>query len=250
MPPVDLRPRPQRTPHSPLWHLNATLARPIATVFGLLGIAPGQLSLQSITLTAVGLLRAAGGDWAHIVQGALIVYGGLLLDRADDLLAERATSLPAWGRFLTLLADRVVEAALLIALGWLSLGTTSGWRPLPSDTFLLVVAAALGMLFLARLASVYGDLLVLRVHLAQARRLPGPSAVPRGQQARPWLSRLVDRDVMVLVWVVGVALQQFQVTTFLLLGGQAVVFIEQFVLFRSRRADPEPHAADVLSRGP
>ncbi|MEK6976435.1 MAG: hypothetical protein AABY18_08860 [Candidatus Thermoplasmatota archaeon] len=249
MPNVDLRPRPQRTPHSPLWHLNAVLARPLAALFGLLGVAPGQLSLQSVTLTAVGLLRAAGGDWAHLVQGALIVYVAMLLDRADDLLAQ-SKSVTAWGRFLGLMADRLIEVALVVALGWFALTTDAGTWPLASTTFLLVLAVLVSAMLLARLAAAYGDLLILRMHLAGTRRLPGPSAIPREGQASPLLSRLFDRDFFVAVWVVGVIAQQLAPTAFVLLGAQAIVVIEGFVLFWSRRKDPEPHAAHVLNRGP
>lgn len=250
MTPVDLRPRPARRPHSPLWHINAALARPIAAVFGLLGVAPGQLSLQSVTLTALGLLRAAAGDWIHLAQGAAIVYVGLLVDRADDLLVDKQGSLSAWSRYLGLMADRMIEAALVLALGWLSLRTESGWRPLSEPAFLVVVAALASTLLLARLAALYGDLLILRVHLAHARRLPGPSSVAQGAQLEPWLTRLVDRDVFVAVAVAAIATQQLQAGALLLLAGQTVVLVEQFVLFWSRRKDPEPHAALVLIRGP
>lgn len=250
MPHVDLRPRSQRPPHSPLWHLNAALARPIAALFGLLGVAPGQLSLQSVTLTAVGLLRAAQGDWMQTLQGGLLVYLGLLVDRADDLLAERAGPTTAWSRFLGLMADRIVEAGLVLALGWLALRTDAGWRPLDEGTHLVAVAALAATLFVARLAATYGDLLILRVHLAHTRRLPGPSATAHDGTAAPWLSRLVDRDVLVGLAAAGIATGQLQAATVVLLAGQAVVLIEQFVLFWSRRKDPEPHAAQVLARGP
>jgi hypothetical protein len=250
VPPVDLRPRPPRPQHSPLWHLNAFLARPIAVVFAMLGVAPGLLSLQSLTLTTVGLLRAAGGDWPHVVQGALIVYLGLLIDRADDVLAERTgKAVTAWARFLGLMSDRLIEVALVVALGWFALRDASPW-PLPTTTFLIVVATLLASMLLARLAATYGDLLVLRMHLASARRLPGPSAIPRLEQAGPWLSRILDRDFFVLAWVVGVIIGQLEVATLVLLGAQSLVFIEALMLFWSRRKDPEPHAAHVLARGP
>lgn len=250
MPQVDLRPRPQRTPHSALWHLNAFLARPIAAVFGLLGVAAGQLSLQSVTVTVVGLLRGAQGDWPHLVQGAFIVYFGLLLDRADDILQLRGKSMSAWSRYLGLMVDRLIEVGLLLALAWLGTRNTGGWTPLDSTPFLLVVAAGVAAVLLARLANLYGDLLILRIHLANTKRLPGPSAVPRGAQASPLLSRLLDRDFFVTLWVAGVALRQFQAVAVVLLASQLVVMVEGFVLFFQRRKDAEPHAAHVLARGP
>lgn len=251
VPPVDLRPRPQRTPHSPLWHLNTLLATPLAAFFGLLGVAPGQLSLQSVTLTAVGILRAADGDWTHLAQGALIVYLAMLVDRADDELAARTGKpVTAWGRFLSLLADRLVEAGLIVCLAWLAVMTDAADWPLSTAHYLIVVAALAAGLMLARLAATYGDLLILRMHLANARRLPGPSAIPRLEQASPIVSRLLDRDFFVAVWVLGLLLKMLQPATFVLLGAQVIVLIEGFVLFWSRRQDPEPHAAHVLNRGP
>ncbi len=251
VPPVDLRPRPQRTPHSPLWHINTALARPIAALFALLGVAPGQLSLQSVTLTAVGLLRAASGDWSHLVQGAFIVYVAMLVDRADDLLAAKGDRpVTAWSRFLGLMADRAIEVALVAALAWLAVTTPAGSWPLDPTTFVIVVVCVIAAMLMARLAATYGDLLVLRMHLASARRLPGPSAIPRLEQASPILSRLLDRDFFVAVWVGGVMLHQVQLAAFVLLGAQTLVFLEGFVLFWSRRKDPEPHAAHVLARGP
>lgn len=244
---VDLRTHPQRPARSPLWHLNAALAQPIAWLFGLLGVAPGQLSLQSLTLTIVGLLRAADGEWAHLAQGAGIVYLGVLVDRADDLLAERGT-LSAWGRFLGLLVDRLVECALVVAMGWLALRSDATPWPLATPHFLIVVATLLAVLLLAQLVSVYGDLLVLRIHLARTRRLPGPAA-PAGDAA-PALARLFDRDFLMLAWALGIVTQQVQVAAFVMLGAQLLVLAETVPLFWSRRRDPEPHAARVLARGP
>lgn len=246
---VDLRPTAAVSARSALWELNALLARPVAALFGMLGIAPGQLSLQSVTLTAVGLLRAAGGSRAEIVQGALIVYGGLLFDRADDLLAARGKGPTAWSRFLSTMADRLVEASLVIALAWMAIRAPQGWLLSP-DQHILAIAALLASLLLARSAMLTGDLLVLRMHLSSARRLPGPSAVPRVPQARPILARWFDRDCFVVVWVIGIATGLLQATTLILLTMQVLVTIEVFVLVWSRRKDPEPHAAQVLARGP
>lgn len=243
---VDLRRHPQRPARSALWHLNAALATPIAWLFGMLGVAPGQLSLQSITLTAVGLLRAASGEWSHVAQGAAIVYFGALVDRADDLLAERS-SMTAWSRFLGLLADRLVECALVVALGWLALaGDVPAW-PLATPHFLIAVAALLATLLLSQLVAVYGDLLVLRIHLARTRRLPGPAEAATDA---PRLARLFDRDFLLVAWTLGVVTQQVQVATLVMLGAQALVLLEAVPLFWARRRDPEPHAARVLARGP
>lgn len=250
MPQVDLRPRPVRAPHSTLWHVNALLASPLAALFGALGVAPGQLSLQAVTLTIVGLLRAAQGDWTHQAQGALIVYAGLLVDRADDILQARHRSTSAASRYLGLLAERVIDVALVGSLAWLSTRTPAGWQPLAPDAFLWLVGAGVATLLMARLAALYGDLMVLRIHLATTRRLPGPSAIPRHDLHQPLVSRTLDRDFFVLVWVVGVGTLQLQAAAFVILAIQAAVLVEGFVLFFLRSKDAEPHAAHVLARGP
>lgn len=246
---VDLRTPPPRPARSPLWQLNAALTRPAAALFGVLGIAPGQLSLQSVTLTVVGLLRAAGGGRAEVLQGVLLVYAGLLLDRADELLANRGKAATAWGRFLGQFADRIVEAALVLALAWLHLRGTTPTGPLATGPYLGVVAALLAGLFLARSATATGDLLILRQHLVQARRLPGPATLaPPGLQPR--LSRWLDRDAFVAIWCLGVALGFAQVAALALLAMQAALLIEAIVVFWARSKDPEAHAATLLVRGP
>src|SRR5438105_11493032 len=55
---------------SPLAAVNRALARPIAFLFGILGFAPGQLSIQSFTLTVAALATMADGQWLHLLTGA------------------------------------------------------------------------------------------------------------------------------------------------------------------------------------
>lgn len=239
-----------------LWHVNATLARPLATAFGLLGVAPGQLSLQSLWLTVVGVVRLASGEWAHVAQGAFVVYLGLLLDRADFLLAEEKGRPAAWGTYLGLLCDRLVEASLVVGLGVLAaVGLSRQPRALPPawdflappDAVVLAVAVLATML-VWRLAGAYADVLYLRTHLLVIRRLPGPSIIPRRPQGIDRLNRLFDRDTLILAWLVGVVLGQVQLTLVVLLVGHLAALGESIVLFWHRRKDPEPQASRILGR--
>ncbi|HUR24763.1 MAG TPA: hypothetical protein VM327_01965 [Candidatus Thermoplasmatota archaeon] len=239
-----------------LWHVNAVLARPLAAFFGLVGVSPGLLSLQSLWLSLVGLLRMASGEWTHVAQGALIVYAGLLLDRADHLLAESKGKPQAWGVYLGLLVDRLVEAALVIALGvLLAVGIhdapgalPDAWEFLPNASALVMAVGAMAVMLLWRLAGAYADVLYLRTHLLVIRRLPGPSIIPRKKQGVERLNRLFDRDLLVLAWFVGVVLAQIQLTLAVIVLAHVAALGESVVLFWHRRKDPEPQASRILGR--
>lgn len=238
-------------PPSPLAQVNRALARPVALLFGALGFAPGQLSIQSFTLTAAGLATVAGGQGLHLLGGAAIVYLGLLFDRADLLLAERRGRPSAWTQFLGVAVDRIIEVALVVCLGVLTVRGVAG-SPVPplsllSDGWTLVVCAATTGLWMARRAlETHAETLLLRTHLLRMRRLPGPSAIPRHRVAQPLFSRLAGRDECILVWCVGVALAQLDLTLLVLGLVQAACLVEALVLFNLRLRDPEVEASRIL----
>jgi len=256
VPPPGLAPSQRRAPpreRSLLWEANTLLARPLAALFGALGVAPGQLSLQSLTVSLVGLLRMATGDWAHVVQGSLIVYGGLLLDRADHLLAQALGGAKSWSLFLGQVADRLVEAGLVIGLAVLVAvgvhGAPPGLRPwsfLPTPWAGVLALGTLGAMLGTRLVAAYADLLALRSHLLTTRRVPGPSQRSPAL-AGERLNRLFDRDLLVLAWLVGVVLLQVELTLAILLGVHLLALGESMAMAWQRRRDPEPRAARVLS---
>ena len=247
------RPAPRRE-RSLLWETNTFLARPVAALFVALGVAPGQLSIQSLTVTLVGLLRMATGDWPHVVQGSLVVYGGLLLDRADQLVAQAKGRPPAWSVFLGALVDRLVEVGLVVALAVLLLvgvhGAPSGLRPwqfAPPAWGVVLAVGAIGAMLAARLAATYADLFALRTHLLSARRLPGPSILPRASHGVGALARLFDRDLLVLAWALGCVLVQPELALALILLAHVAGLAEVVGQVWSRRRDPEPMASRVLS---
>ena len=79
------------------------------------------------------------------------------------------------------------------------------------------------------------------------RRLPGPSIIARRPQGVARLNRLFDRDLLILVWLLGCVLAQLQLTLVLILGAHIAALVESIVLFWMRRKDPEPQASRILS---
>ncbi|MCA1810717.1 MAG: hypothetical protein LC623_01745 [Halobacteriales archaeon] len=236
---------------SPLAHLNRALARPIAFLFGTLGFAPGQLSIQSFTLTVAALATMADGQWPHLLAGAGLVYLGLLFDRADLLLAERKGRPSPWTQFLGIAVDRLIEVAIVVALGVLTVRGVRG-SPIPhltplSDGWTLVLCAAAAGLWMARRAlEHHAETMLLRTHLLTMRRLPGPSAIPRHRVAQPIIARLAGRDESILLWCIGVAFAQLDLTLIVLCVLQLLCVVEAIVLFNLRLRDPEVEASRIL----
>jgi hypothetical protein len=244
--PVGHAPQP-----SPLQLVNRALARPIAFLFGVLGFAPGQLSIQSFTLTTAALATMADGQWAHLVTGAGIVYLGLLFDRADLLIAEKKGRPAPWTQFLGVAVDRLIEVAIIVALGVLTVRGVKGspfpvWAPL-SDGWILVVCAATAGLWMARRAlENHAETVLLRTHLLTTRRLPGPSAIPRHRVVQAVIGRLAGRDECLLIWCLGVVLAQLDIALLVLGSIQLVALLEGLVLFNLRLRDPEVEASRIL----
>lgn len=226
------------------------LARPVAVLFGSLGFAPGQLSLQSLTLSILGVLRMADGRVGHIWQGAAIIYVGLLLDRADDLIAARRGRIGTWPIFLDVMANRIVEALLIVTLGVLAVRAESAvpsWEPMSNPWFLVVLGATLAAMLLWHLAMTYGDLLALRTHLLVARRIPGPSNLAVDPPVLAYVTLVFDRDLFVLLWAAGAVLEQYQLTAVLLCAFYTAALVEAIVVVWRRRLEPETHAGRILA---
>jgi hypothetical protein len=250
-PPI-LRPpsQPLRVP-TPLARANRLLAQPIAALFLVLGVAPGQLSLQSLTLTAVGLLRMADGTWSHVLLGAAIVYLGLLADRADLLIMERKGRPAPWTLFLGLAIDRLVEGAVVVGLGALVLlGVAQSPFPplhlLTEGWTLVACAAAVGLLLGARALEAMAETLMLRTHLLATRRLPGTTQLSGRPPTRSFLAPMVGRDETILLACLAAAFNQMEVGLLVIAALQALAFLEQLVLFRQRLKDSESEASRIL----
>ena len=90
------------------------LARPLATR----GVSPGVLTAWGVLVSAaVAVVAAPGGRWP-LVAVPIVVLAGLLdnLDGAVAVLSGRTTR---WGFVLDSLADRLSDAAYLLALWFL-----------------------------------------------------------------------------------------------------------------------------------
>ncbi len=242
--------QPLRVP-TPLARLNRALAQPLASLFSALGVAPGQLSLQSLTLTAVGLLRMADATWGHVALGAAIVYLGLLFDRADLILMERKGRPTPFIAFVGLAIDRLVEVALLVALGVLTVLGVAGtpWRSLeilPHVWTLVACATAVGFLLATKAIEAMGETILLRTHLLVTRRLPGPTSLASRPPARSFLAPVTGRDETILLACLAATVGQIDLGLLLIACLQALAFFEQIVLFGKRLRDPEAEASRLL----
>ncbi len=242
-------PRPLRVP-TPLARGNRILAQPIAALFVILGVAPGQLSLQSLTLTLVGLLRMADGAWSNVLLGAIIVYLGLLADRADLLIMERKGPPSSWTAFLGLAIDRLVEVAVVIGLGMLATtgihGGPSVAVVLPALWTVVACAAAAGLLLATRSVEALAETLLLRAHLLATRRLPGTAMLQNRPPPRSYLAPLAGRDETILLACLAAAFGQPELGLVVIAGLQLVAFFEQVVLFRLRLKEAEAEAGRIL----
>lgn len=236
---------------SPLTRFNTALAHPIAAFFRVLGFAPGQLSVQSLTVTIVGLVQMADGTWTHMATGAATIYFALLLDRADALIAQRHGKTGPWTVFLGLAVDRLVDLSLIVGLGILTVrgvqdAPIPAWAALSTGWVLVLGTATAGLLMCVKALGAYSDLHLLRHHLLTTRRLPGPSAIPRTREARAIIEPLFGRDETILVWCAGVILGQLELTLIVLATAQLLLLVERIVLFRLRLRDPEMDAIRVM----
>ncbi|HLF16713.1 MAG TPA: CDP-alcohol phosphatidyltransferase family protein, partial [Candidatus Thermoplasmatota archaeon] len=99
----------------PIATFNSLCARPLSWLLALLGFTPNLVSLLSLAVSGLALWRIADGAWSPLVQGALLLHLGLLLDHADGQVARRRSMGTNGGMYLDMVIDRVVEAGLLVA---------------------------------------------------------------------------------------------------------------------------------------
>lgn len=86
-------------------------ARPLAVR----GVSPTALTAWGVLVSAsVAALAAAGGRWPLVATGVVVLAG--LLDNLDGAVAILAGRTSRWGFVLDSLADRLSDAAYLVAL--------------------------------------------------------------------------------------------------------------------------------------
>lgn len=139
----------------------------------------------TVVMALVGLGGAvafAGPGLGWAIAGAVLVQVYLLLDCSDGEVARWTRTTSAAGIYLDRLGHYVVEAALLVALGWRA--SFAGWSLSRSRYLLVGLAAAIVHL----LGKVETDL----VHVARARHglLPVPDTAEAAAPRARGLARL------------------------------------------------------------
>ena len=240
----------------PLSTFNSWTARPFSYALWKLGFTPNQVSLLSLLVSVVGLLRAADGVWSHMVQGALLVHLGLVLDHADGQVARRSGKGSTFGMFLDMVIDRAVEIGLVLTLAlaqWMGVRAVpdllpAPWEPLGTPWFLVACIATVGAMMLWRFLGAYTDILYLRSFLLAQKRLPQPDLRPASLAKRPLVPWVFNRDWVLAIWAVGLVLGQVQGTLLLLLALHLLSCLEKVVVFTVRHRQPEADASRILAK--
>lgn len=234
----------------PLSTFNSWCARPLSRALAPV-MTPNQVSLLSLAVSVAGLVLVAQGPWRTAVVGALAVHLGLLLDHADGQVARRRGMGSTWGMYLDMVIDRIVEIGIVLALlgaTWAAPDWITSWSPLSAGRVAWIAVATVGAMMLWRFLNAYNDVLYLRSHLLSAGRLPDPEARPKGVAKRPLVPWVFNRDWVLMIWLVGVALTQLQATLLLLFGLHVLSCLEKIIVFRVRHKHPEGDATRVLGK--
>lgn len=239
----------------PISTFNSLSARPLSALLAGLGFTPNLVSLLSLVTSLVGMwLVATSPRWVWVVVGALLVHLGLVLDHADGQVARRRGMGSTWGMYLDMVIDRVVEVGIVAALLLAGpLAEAPAWLPaevmvLGPEALPLTAVLAVGAMMLWRFLTAYNDVLYLRTHLLQKRALPDLAMRPQRVMRRPLVPWVFNRDWVLLIWLVGVALGQFHATLVVLLLAHLAMCLEKMVVFRVRHPEPEGDAARILDR--
>jgi hypothetical protein len=236
----------------PMSTLNSWTARPFAAAFAALRLTPNMVSFLSLATSLAGCALWAYPSARNLLLGALLVHLGLVFDHADGQVARRRKMGSTWGMYLDMLIDRIVEVAVVLGLLAASLagparlaGLPAPWQPLGTTGVALLAAGTMGAMQVWRFLNAYNDVLYLRSHLRETKRLPVPGQ-GAAQPKRPLVPIVLNRDLALLVAVVGAALGQPQATLGLLLLMHLQACAEKVVVFRLRHKAPEGAAAMVL----
>jgi len=97
-----------------------------------------------------------------------------------------------------------------------------------------------------RFLNSYNDVLYLRTHLRSTGRVPQPGA-GASQPRRPLIPWVLNRDLVLLLAVAGIAVGQVQATLGVLVLLHLQVCAEKVFVFHRRHREPEGAAAMVLA---
>jgi len=187
-------------------YFNRPLARPMSKVLVHTPVTPNQVSVVSLTLGFVAVAVFCRGTYLDFVVGAAIFQVSTILDCLDGDLARAVFKESRLGKWLDIIGDQVVHAALFVGIAY-------GVHRAGSDAPVLLLGAS------AAIGVALSFALVLRIRLRTT-----------GQNGR--LSRLIDattnRDFSVavigfavigrmdlLVWAAGIGVHFFWVLVLL-----------------------------------
>jgi CDP-L-myo-inositol myo-inositolphosphotransferase len=155
-------------------YLNRPVSTRLSMLLASLGISADLLSLLSAVLGVFGAWLLAGGS---AIAGALVVHGSSVLDGVDGEVARLRLRASARGALLDGVLDRLVDAAVIVALGIWMLREGSS----PTTVVLLVGAATAGAI----------------LSMASKDRITALGLLPAPERALGWL--LGGRDGRLLL---------------------------------------------------
>lgn len=160
--------------------LHRRLARPVTRAAVRLGITPNQLTTLSLLLGLGAAYGVRTGSVEHAAAGLVLYAGAVVIDHADGQVARLTGTESTFGEWFDVVADTVVHAALVVAMG-VSAAEASGRGVAP-----LGLVAAAGV-----------------VLSAAVEKLLSP---PEGGWLRRLLGRLGNRDGFYAAFVAFVVL--------------------------------------------
>ena len=99
--------------------VRSSIERPVAGIFGRLGLTPNALTLIGFGIAVIGAWLAAAQMW--LVAGLVVAFGAIF-DLFDGALARATNKVSKFGAFLDSTMDRAGEAVVYggVALGLLT----------------------------------------------------------------------------------------------------------------------------------
>jgi archaetidylinositol phosphate synthase len=113
---------------------------PIATVFCKAGITPNQISLLSLFF---GVLCAVSYCYQMFILGSLFLFISAVLDLVDGSVARRTEKETRFGAVFDWIADKYVDALVLLGIGISGIPILSQFAAFPPASDSAVVAIAI-----------------------------------------------------------------------------------------------------------
>ncbi|HNQ26070.1 MAG TPA: CDP-alcohol phosphatidyltransferase family protein [Methanoregulaceae archaeon] len=113
---------------------------PIATVFCRAGITPNQISLLSLF---AGMLCAVCYCYQMFILGSLLLFISAVLDLVDGSVARRTDRETRFGAVFDWIADKYVDALVLLGVGLSGIAILSQFADFPPVSDFAIVAVAI-----------------------------------------------------------------------------------------------------------